>query len=135
MKNYITLYYENLEVTYCSESVSDSYDEPGYSEEATTYVNYEYLLDAEDAAGFIWDSMDADEYEELFALAGAEEDDDDKAFDYLVAHIEEYVDQDKWFKLLLDYYEDSAREEWEDRNYSSYADDLEWDYWADYERD
>lgn len=128
MKNYITLYYEDLEVTYCSESVPDSWEEPGYSEEDTTYVDYGYLVDTEEAANFIWESMDADEYEELFALAGAEEDDDDKAFDYLVDNIEEFADQDKWHKKLLEYYKDAAKEEWEDRNYSSYAEDSEWDY-------
>jgi hypothetical protein len=133
MKNYITLYYENLEVTYCSKSVPDSWEEPGYSEEETIEVNYEYNLEAEEAADFIWDFMDADEYEELFALAGAEENEDEKAFAYLVDNIEEFADQDKWLKKLLEYYEDSAREEWEDNHYSSYARDSEWDYWADYE--
>lgn len=132
MKNYITLYYEDLEVTYCSESVPDSWEEPGYSEEATAYVDYEYRVEEEEAAEFIWDFMDADEYEELFALAGAEEDDDDKAFDYLLDHIDEFADQDKWHKKLLEHYKDAAKEEWEDRNYSSYAEDFEWDYF-DYE--
>ena len=135
MKNYITLYYEDLDVTYRTKSVPDSYDEPGYTEEDTAYVNYEYRVDAEDAADFIWDSMNADEYEELFKAANAAEDEDEKAFAYLLDNIEEYADQDKWFKLLLEYYKDSAREKWEDNNWSTYSRELEWDYYADYERD
>lgn len=131
MKDYITLYYTNLTVEYRTGIYGATESEPGGYYTNKTNIDYEYKVEATDVAEAIWDSMDYEQYEEFCREAELNVDDEDNNFMYLLEHIEDYLEQEKYEKLALDYYEDAAREEWEDNNYTTYADDLAWDYYED----
>lgn len=109
----ITLYYQNLRVQRWDGTYSgDGYWEPREGNLEDVTVDTEYETDNYEVGEAIWDRMTSEEFKELEKICNSN--DDDILFNYLVEHAEEYLEDPKWEKRILDYFEDSARYNYEE---------------------
>jgi hypothetical protein len=119
----IELYYSELEVSYDSgRTCGNGWDEPEEAISNETTVEYIYSVDAYDVAEIIIDNMSEEDFNKLLA---EHNNDEDEVSDFIAAIAQEYLaDHPEVEKIVLDYFEESARESWEENNWGSYEDDL-----------